>query len=101
MRYSTCNYISAGYPLTTFFTSHGPRKLGGYNLGGINATGQVPVMNGNFALIDAETPSSAFHFNSIADGSKWDLIFSDEFNTPNRTFYPVRRPYLLIGLQGS
>ena len=25
---------------------------------------------------------------SFADGSEWQLVFSDEFNTPNRTFWP-------------
>ena len=80
---------SAGYPLISHFISMKPSTLGGYNLGGINASGQVPVMSNHFALVDPDTPSSALYFNTYKDGSKWDLVFSDEFNTPNRSFYPV------------
>jgi beta-glucan synthesis-associated protein KRE6 len=80
---------SAGYPLISHFISIKPSTLGGYNLGGINASGQVPVMSNHFALVDPDTPSSALYFNTYKDGSKWDLVFSDEFNTPNRSFYPV------------
>ena len=37
-------------------------------------------------LVDADTPSSAS--TKIAkDGSKWKLVFSDEFNAEGRTFY--------------
>lgn len=70
-----------------------PTKLGGFNIGGINATGQVPVMPGGFALIDPDTPAEAYHKASNIDGSKWDLVFSDEFNTPDRSFYPGDDPY--------
>lgn len=30
---------------------------------------------------------------SFADGSEWQLVFSDEFNTDNRTFWPGDDPY--------
>ncbi len=46
-------------------------------------------MGGHFALIDPDTPQSAYKFKSNKDGSQWELVFSDEFNVPNRTFYPV------------
>ncbi|KZP14591.1 glycoside hydrolase family 16 protein [Athelia psychrophila] len=62
--------------------------LGGYNIGGINGTGQVPSMAGNWGLVDSDTPSSAHTTTSYGDGSEWQLIFSDEFNTDGRMFYP-------------
>ncbi|KAE8328099.1 beta-glucan synthesis-associated protein-domain-containing protein [Aspergillus sergii] len=37
-------------------------------------------------LIDPDTPASAMTKKS-ADGKEWKLVFSDEFNTPGRTFY--------------
>jgi hypothetical protein len=33
--------ISAGYPIISHFTKHQQSTLGGFNFGGINATGQV------------------------------------------------------------
>jgi beta-glucan synthesis-associated protein KRE6 len=85
---------SAGYPLITYFNRHPFSTFGAFNLGGINSTGQVPAMAGNFAsLIDPATPPEAFHKASLQDGTTWDLVFSDEFNTPNRTFYPGDDPY--------
>lgn len=50
-------------------------------------------MPNNFGLIDVDTPSSAFTVTSFADGSQWQLVFSDEFNTENRTFWPGDDPY--------
>jgi hypothetical protein len=60
---------------------------GGYNLGGINATGQV--MEGIFSLIDKDTPQDAYTKSSPVDGKTTQLVFSDEFETEGRTFYPV------------
>ncbi|KDQ12074.1 glycoside hydrolase family 16 protein [Botryobasidium botryosum FD-172 SS1] len=85
--------LFAGFPLMTYFLSPKPTTLGGYNIGGINASGQVPVMHGSFAVIDPETPIDAHTKASYADGSQWQLVFSDEFNTPGRTFYPGDDPY--------
>lgn len=70
-----------------------PTTLGGYNLGGINASGQVPDMNGNFGLIDRDTPVDAYTHLSVDDGTEWDLVFSDEFNLDGRSFYPGDDPY--------
>lgn len=50
-------------------------------------------MPNNFGLIDVDTPSSAFTATSFTDGSEWQLVFSDEFNTDNRTFWPGDDPY--------
>ncbi|KAG8691066.1 hypothetical protein FRC11_007089 [Ceratobasidium sp. 423] len=42
--------LFAGYPLITYFTQNPFSTLGAYNLGGINASGQVPVMSANVSL---------------------------------------------------
>ncbi|CAE6468714.1 unnamed protein product [Rhizoctonia solani] len=85
--------LFAGYPILSYFLTKQPVTLGGYNLGGINATGQVPEMIGNFGLIDPTTPKEAYTRSSLEDGSEWDLVFSDEFNTAGRSFYPGDDPY--------
>jgi beta-glucanase (GH16 family) len=41
-----------------------------------------------FSLIDAATPQEAMTYTSTEDGTEWQLVFSDEFETPGRTFYP-------------
>lgn len=85
--------LFGGYPLITYFTRDPPSNLGGYNLGGINATGQVATRMGNFNLIDEDTPSTAYTWKSMMTGESWDLVFSDEFNTPDRTFWPGDDPF--------
>jgi beta-glucanase (GH16 family) len=44
-------------------------------------------------LIDKETPTEVRTKPSWVDGSEMQLIFSDEFNTDGRTFYPGDDPY--------
>jgi hypothetical protein len=67
---------------------------GGFNVGGTNATGQVPSMPNNFALIDLATPKEAHtHKPLTASGPDWQLVFSDEFETEGRSFYPGDDPY--------
>jgi hypothetical protein len=39
----------------------------------VSATGQVPSM-GNFGLIDADTPESAYTYTSMETGEVWDLV---------------------------
>lgn len=68
-----------------------PSKLGGHNIGGVNRSGQVPELSNRFALVDADTPKSATYYKSHKDGSKWQIVFSDEFNVDGRSFYAVRK----------
>ena len=85
---------SIGYPVATFVIEKPMGNNGGYNLGGANATGQVPLMNGNFGLIDRDTPQDAYTRKSWTDGhTDMQLIFSDEFNEDGRSFYPGDDPY--------
>lgn len=65
----------------------GTAKTLGYNIGGINGTGQVPDIPGLPGLIDATTPVSAYTRTGF-DSKSYNLVFSDEFNTDNRTFWP-------------
>ncbi|KAJ8597400.1 glycoside hydrolase family 16 protein [Rhizopogon salebrosus TDB-379] len=70
-----------------------PDSHGGFNLGGINASGQIPKIPGNMGLIDADTPKDVFTKPSWNGGPDMELVFSDEFNTPGRTFWPGDDPY--------
>ncbi|KAG8708287.1 hypothetical protein FRC09_001334 [Ceratobasidium sp. 395] len=85
--------LFAGYPILTYFLRVPQSTLGGYNLGGINASGQVPDMLLGRGLIDPDTPKSAYTRTSLANGQTFDLVFSDEFNTEGRSFYPGDDPY--------
>ncbi|KAF8920503.1 beta-glucan synthesis-associated protein [Mucidula mucida] len=80
--------LFVGYPAISF-NQRMRNQSAGKQLG-INATGQVPVIIGNFALIDADTPEEARTKTSFKDGEEWVLVFSDEFNTDGRTFWPER-----------
>ncbi|KAF8901945.1 glycoside hydrolase family 16 protein [Mucidula mucida] len=81
-----------GYPVLSYVQERLNSSSSGSNLLGANATGQIPDM-GNFGLIDRDTPESAYTKTSYRDGSKWVLVFSDEFEQEGRTFYPGEDPY--------
>lgn len=85
--------LFAGYPLIVYFGGDEPDTLGGYNLGGINGTGQVAARLGNTNLIDIDTPPEAYTYTSRWTGETWDLVFSDEFNQDGRTFWPGDDPF--------
>ena len=78
--------LFAGYPIISWAGRY-QRLPGAYNLGGTNASGQIPLLPGLPNMIDAETPSSAFTRTGY-DGKKYNLVFSDEFNKDGRTFWP-------------
>lgn len=50
-------------------------------------------MSGNWGLIDLQTPKEAYYKSGWQDGADMQLVFSDEFNTDGRTFYPGDDPY--------
>ncbi|EMD40941.1 glycoside hydrolase family 16 protein [Gelatoporia subvermispora B] len=85
--------LFAGYPIITYYTSNKLSNNGGFNLGGINATGQVPVIPGGYGLIDPHTPQEAYTKPSWRDNSQMQLVFSDEFEVDGRTFWPGDDPY--------
>ncbi|KAK0202585.1 glycoside hydrolase family 16 protein [Desarmillaria ectypa] len=82
--------LFVAYPILTYVQNHS--SLSSFSNLGANASGQVPEM-GNFGLIDLDTPKDAYTFTSWRDGSEWKLVFSDEFETDGRTFYPGDDPY--------
>ncbi|OCH92193.1 beta-glucan synthesis-associated [Obba rivulosa] len=85
--------LFAGYPIISYFTSHKLSNNGGFNIGGINATGQVPQIPGGWGLIDPHTPKSAYTKPSWRDGTQMQLVYSDEFEVDGRSFYPGDDPY--------
>ena len=61
-------------------------KLGSVNLGGVNASGQIPDLDSLMSLIDPDTPLDVRSKTSL-DGRPMKLVFSDEFNVEGRSFY--------------
>ncbi|KAG6830327.1 hypothetical protein H0H92_001262 [Tricholoma furcatifolium] len=80
-----------GYPVISYFRNEGVMHSS-YSLGGTNATGQIPSI-GNFGLVDQDTPEETRFTVSKKDGTRMQLVFSDEFNTDGRSFYPGDDPY--------
>ncbi|KAA6410038.1 MAG: glycoside hydrolase family 16 [Lasallia pustulata] len=58
----------------------------------VNSRKYSLLRNIRTGLIDPDTPDSAMTRKSI-QGEDLQLVFSDEFNTPNRTFYPGDDPF--------
>ncbi|KAI6152245.1 glycoside hydrolase family 16 protein [Pisolithus tinctorius] len=85
--------LFAGFPVFSFLTRHKMSTNGGFNLGGINASGQVPEIYGFRSLIDVDTPKDSYTKPSWNGGPEMELVFSDEFNVPGRTFWPGDDPY--------
>ena len=84
---------SAGFPIITYLTAPKQSTLGGFNFGGINASGQVPDIPGNWGLVDKDTPVEVRTKVDYLTGQTWQLVFSDEFNVEGRSFYPGDDPY--------
>jgi hypothetical protein len=86
--------LFAVYPMITgiriLLREDSPGALG---LGGINSTGQVPALIGDYGLVDPSTPNEAYTHTSLETGEAWDLVFSDEFNVVGRSFYPGDDPF--------
>ena len=78
--------------MIVYFTSPQFTHKGGWNGVTTNSTGQIPDI-GNFGLIDRDTPIEVYNIPSYKDGREMVLVFSDEFNTDGRTFYPGDDPY--------
>lgn len=87
--------LFAGYPILDFYQKN-RNSIGagasGYNLGGINSTGQIPEIRGFATMIDSDTPTDAMTHVGL-EGDTWNLVFSDEFNQDGRTFYDGDDPF--------
>ncbi|PSR72683.1 hypothetical protein PHLCEN_2v11457 [Hermanssonia centrifuga] len=79
------------YPVLSFYRNNARNLAIDGNIR-INATGQAPVLFQMPELIDPETPDAAKTRTGF-DGQQYELVFSDEFNTEGRTFYPGDDPY--------
>ncbi|KAH8104849.1 glycoside hydrolase family 16 protein [Cristinia sonorae] len=84
--------LFAGYPIIVYYRDKARSQHIGFNLGGTNGTGQVPDLPNMPTLIDKDTPRNAYT-RTGTDGNTYNLIFSDEFETPGRTFYPGDDPF--------
>lgn len=88
------NFVLLGFPLVSHYTKKPQTTQGGFNLGGTNATGQVPSLPGSRGLIDKDTPLEAHRKKSwLHEDQDMVLVFSDEFNEDGRSFYPGDDPY--------
>jgi len=81
------------YPILSFvLTPSIAAQTTEFNLA--NGTGQIAQFTARLSLIDHDTPTTAYTIPSFANPDEtWDLVFSDEFNTEGRTFYPGDDPY--------
>ncbi|MCO5598570.1 hypothetical protein L7F22_052667 [Adiantum nelumboides] len=87
--------LFAGYPIISYFETRHTTTKGAYGLGGTNATGQVAMMPGGMRndLIDNDTPEDARTRIGSDGKTKYNLVFSDEFNVDGRSFYPGDDPF--------
>ncbi|KAG1891679.1 beta-glucan synthesis-associated protein-domain-containing protein [Suillus fuscotomentosus] len=58
----------------------------------LNGTGQISFLFQMAQLIDPDMPGSAAARSGF-DGLPYELVFSDDFNTANRTFWPGDDPF--------
>ena len=63
--------LFAGYPIISYY-QRAQWEQNGFNLGGINATGQVPVLPNLATRIDNDTPQSAYTRTGF-DGNTYNL----------------------------
>jgi hypothetical protein len=81
--------LFAGYPIISHYRNTVLVGLG-YNT--VSGTGQMTQLPNFPSLIDPKTPSSALTHKG-SDGSTYSLVFSDEFDTDGRTFWPGDDPF--------
>jgi beta-glucanase (GH16 family) len=86
--------LFAGYPLIAHFDRKAISTNGGFNLGGSNASGQIAQLPASMraGLVDVDTPDNVKTRTGF-DGEQYTLVFSDEFNTDGRSFYPGDDPF--------
>lgn len=79
--------LFGGYPIAMHYTTGTP-WAGIY----FNATGQIPSLSLLPSPIDPATPTDVYTRTGF-DGQDYELVFSDEFDTPGRSFYPGDDPF--------
>ncbi|THH19097.1 hypothetical protein EW146_g2013 [Bondarzewia mesenterica] len=83
--------LFAGYPIIVVYSRTELQTLG-QNFGGSNGSGQIPSFPNLPQLIDQDTDQSVYT-KTGTDGKTYNLVFSDEFNTDGRTFWPGDDPF--------
>ncbi|KZW00870.1 glycoside hydrolase family 16 protein, partial [Exidia glandulosa HHB12029] len=83
--------LFTGYPIVSAVLTDPVKQLISSNTQ-VNGTGQAAVLANIPKLVDPETPDDAKTRTGF-DGFEYDLVFSDEFNTDNRTFAPGDDPF--------
>lgn len=86
--------LFAGYPVLYLFLSRNPdqKATSFFGLGGTNGSGQVPALP-LFSLVDSDTRFDAYAWTNPLDRVGYHLVFSDEFETAGRTFWPGDDPF--------
>lgn len=85
------------FQCTTDVTGIGHGTGFGWNMGGVNASGQVPDIPNLPSLIDSDTPDDVKNtIRKGINGRDYQLVFSDEFNVDGRTFFAGDDPYVSI-----
>lgn len=82
-----------GYPIIAFGHLLG-RKSSSLSFGSSNTTGSASIpKNMRMSLIDPDTPQDVLTKMSVDGSQEMQLVFSDEFNTDGRSFYPGNDPF--------
>jgi len=84
--------LFVGYPVIHYVQHHNTSAATTSQ----NTTSPLPAKLPNistFSLIDVDTPTDAYTIPGFYNGTEMQLVFSDEFETEGRTFYPGDDPY--------
>lgn len=80
--------LFAGYPIFSRYYPSNHHTSNG-NRPGVNGSGQTGTFAGaRMGLIDPDTPQDAYTRLAIDGTTMMNLVFSDEFEMPGRSFYP-------------
>ncbi|KIY48568.1 beta-glucan synthesis-associated protein KRE6 [Fistulina hepatica ATCC 64428] len=80
-----------GYPVASYIVKKTETTT--VTLLGLNASGEYPSFTDKWRLIDPDTPDDVKTRTGFKNDSEFTLVFSDEFNTDGRTFWPGDDPY--------
>ncbi|KAJ7271298.1 glycoside hydrolase family 16 protein [Mycena haematopus] len=84
---------SVAYPIARHFMNNNKNSAAASGSSALDTNANLPNIS-NWALIDVATPQAAHTIPSYHDPSKtMQLVFSDEFETDGRSFYPGDDPY--------
>ncbi|KAN0061136.1 beta-glucan synthesis-associated protein [Thecaphora frezii] len=86
--------VFLSYPFVLVTGKDGSMQAAGFEPGGANGTGQIAALPDSLRLIDPKTPEKAYTWKKpLLDRSSFHLVFSDEFETDGRTFWPGDDPF--------